>query len=188
MADPIANPIGRSEAEADTEAEQPRARARVYSAKEEDTSVRTIRALEDLSLTQLTAGDEAIIQTACAGKSPAQLKVALERIETAYRDGTVKSLVRFAAKVIVEQPPVKAEKNALEATLIQRARKLCSDLNVPWKDFNIQALAVVEKHASITSAVNATWDDARARLFTSDSPAVWWDRFTQHLEQTAEVE
>jgi len=143
----------------------------------------TITVLEKLSGVTFTPEDRAAVATAHVGKSESQVAEALKRIAESYRAGTIRNLPRYAAEVISKQPPVRTERDAEEAKTIQRAQRLCADLAVPWKHYNAQAMAAVTQHnGAVKAAVEATWADHHAKLFTSDSPAVWWDRFTQHLD------
>ena len=143
----------------------------------------TITVLEKLSGVTFTPDDRAAVATAHVGKSESQVAEALKRIAESYRAGTIRNLPRYAAEVISKQPHVRTERDAEEAKTIQRAQRLCADLAVPWKHYNAQAMAAVTQHnGAVKAAVEATWADHHAKLFTSDSPAVWWDRFTQHLD------
>ncbi|MGH7176416.1 MAG: hypothetical protein ACREJC_03460 [Tepidisphaeraceae bacterium] len=184
---PEAEAAGRAEADAYAEAEQPRARVRDYSGnhKDDPTSV-ALERLERLADVDLMDSDRSTISDACAGKSKAQIEAAVKSIVEAYRNGRVKTLVPFAAKLIRDQPPVRSEQDRDEQNRIKRAQRLCTELNIPWKHFHVQALAVVETHPhAINNAASATWDDYRAKLLPTDAtPAQWWERFAQHVDGT----
>jgi len=141
-----------------------------------------IASIEKLCGTRLTTDDRERLETACTNKSPAQITESLRTITAKYQAGEVKSLTAYASSVIAKQGPVRIERDAQEQVTITRAKKLCADLGVDWKHYHVHALQAVTQHnGEVTKAVESTWADHKASVFTGDNKA-WWDRFMQHLE------
>jgi hypothetical protein len=152
----------------------------------ETVSDYAIGALEQLAGQGFLDGDRQLIESACNDKTRAQVDAAIGRIAQAYKAGNVKALGRYAASAIRNQPAVQDKVDHAERARIRRAEQLCRDLDVPWNDFHVDALRVVNENGTgVSRAVESTWRDYHGKLFTGASPAAWWDRFMSHLMETS---
>lgn len=195
MGSPMPDPMGRSEADEEEEAEQPGARARVDSGKTESQEPDEVSGepapmfcsgIEQLTGIELVPRDRERLTRACDGKTIHQVDASLERIRDAYRSGTVRSIVAFSERVILEAPPAKAEVDRAEQVHITRAKLACSTLGLDWGNYHVNVLQAVKKYpARVHTATHATFEDVRAKVIADTPPSIL-ERFLMRIENATE--
>ena len=130
----------------------------------------------------LHANDRAQIRAACEGKTRAQVTAVLPDLKVQIASGNVRSVGAYAAKLLRAAPEPPPDRSA--ANTLQRARKVCNDLDVPWEQYGADAMRIVAEHGSrIVKAVDSVWREHKDGAL-ANGHGVFWQRFVEIVEET----